>query len=251
MALWFWDGYEKYAVCILFVSAGGVAENLYETTKNMSSIRKLAKYECSITVRRKEGGDDNIARCYTVSSDDLVPGDVVQISDDCLMPCDAVLLTGSCIVNESMLTGESVPVIKNAVQAIEEFYDPEHESAPKTTLYGGTKVIQAREVAGQAAYALVTRTGFVTTKGSLVRDVLYPKATKFKFYRDALIFVGLMALVALGGFALALPRLIEMGTPTAKLVDKSLDLLTVTVPPALPATMTAGVAFAIRRLKKC
>ena len=81
---------------------------------------------------------------------------------------------------------------------MDEFYEPEQESAPKTTLYGGTKVIQAREVAGQGAYALVTRTGFVTTKGSLVRDVLYPQATKFKFYRDALIFVGLMAFVANG-----------------------------------------------------
>jgi len=54
MALWFWDGYEKYAVCILFVSAGGVAENLYETTRNINSIRKLAKYECQITVRRSD-----------------------------------------------------------------------------------------------------------------------------------------------------------------------------------------------------
>ena len=115
MALWFWDGYEKYAVCILFVSAGGVAENLYETTRNINSIRKLAKYECQITVRRSDEVDCGAARCYTVSSDELVPGDVVKVPDNCLMPCDAVLLTGSCIVNESMLTGESVPVIKNAV----------------------------------------------------------------------------------------------------------------------------------------
>ena len=34
------------------------------------------------------------------------------------------------------------------------------------------------------------------------------------------------------------------------MIDKSLDLITITVPPALPATMSVGVAFAINRLKR-
>jgi cation-transporting ATPase 13A2 len=45
----------------------------------------------------------------------MVPGDVVVVPENCMMPCDLVLLTGSAIVNESMLTGESVPVIKNCL----------------------------------------------------------------------------------------------------------------------------------------
>ena len=84
----------------------------------------------------------------------------------------------------------------------------------------------------------------------MVRDILYPRDTKFKFYRDALIFVGLMAAFTLVGFAMSLPAMIALGTTNAKLVDKSLDLITITVPPALPATMSVGVAFAIQRLKK-
>jgi cation-transporting ATPase 13A3/4/5 len=54
----------------------------------------------------------------------------------------------------------------------------------------------------------VIRTGFVTTKGALVRDILYPKATKFKFYQDSLVFVGAMALVGIIGFCGTLPALI-------------------------------------------
>jgi cation-transporting ATPase 13A3/4/5 len=84
----------------------------------------------------------------------------------------------------------------------------------------------------------------------LVRDILYPKPTKFRFYRDALIFVGFMAALGILGFLASLPALIAQGTTTAQLIDKSLDLITITVPPALPATMSVGVAFAIGRLKK-
>ena len=90
----------------------------------------------------------------------------------------------------------------------------------------------------------------MTTKGALVRDILYPRETKFSFYRDSLVFVFAMGLVGVGGFCASLPKLIELGTTTEKLIDKSLDLITITVPPALPATMSVGVAFAIARLKK-
>lgn len=63
-------------------------------------------------------------------------------------------------------------------------------------------------------------------------------------------FVAAMAMVAIIGFVITLPRLLEIGIETEALVDKCLDLITITVPPALPATMSVGVAFAITRLKK-
>jgi hypothetical protein len=53
MILWFHDGYMKYALCILVISLGGVIQNLYETMSNMRTIRKMAKYECQITVKRR------------------------------------------------------------------------------------------------------------------------------------------------------------------------------------------------------
>ena len=43
-----------------------------------------------------------------VPSNELVPGDVYEVSDPSLpqFPCDSLLLAGDCIVNESMLTGK-------------------------------------------------------------------------------------------------------------------------------------------------
>jgi cation-transporting ATPase 13A2 len=135
MTLWFWDGYQKYAICIMVISLTSIIENLYETVKNINSIRKMADFECPVEVKRRSGHQN-------LSSSDLVPGDVIVVPDNCLMPCDMVLLTGSCIVNESMLTGESVPVMKNCLSPIKEIYDPSnHDVAKKHTLYSGTKVI--------------------------------------------------------------------------------------------------------------
>lgn len=58
------------------------------------------------------------------------------------MSCDFVLLTGSCIVNESMLTGESVPVIKSCLMPTQEIYDPDNfDTSKKFTLFSGTHVI--------------------------------------------------------------------------------------------------------------
>lgn len=96
------------------------------------------------------------------------------------MPCDLILLTGSCIVNESMLTGESIPVIKSSLPFTNDVYDVVSDN--KYTLYGGTKVIQSRTYGKARVLGLVIRTAFVTTKGNLVRDILYPKPNKFKFY---------------------------------------------------------------------
>ena len=119
------------------------------------------------------------------------------------------------------------------------------------SLFGGTTVIQTRPVAeGEPVYGLVTSTGFLTSKGSLVRDILYPKEIHFEFYADGLKFVGIMALIAVLGFLCSVPVMLNIGTSTAILVTRSLDLITICVPPALPAAMTCGVVFALQRLKE-
>ena len=112
------------------------------------------------------------------------------------MSCDAVLISGTCIVNESMLTGESVPVTKSALPHHDpdaeadadsmstETYDPEVHK--RHTLFAGTTVIQTRFYGQSVVKAVVTSTGFQTAKGDLVRSILYPKPMGFKFYRDSI-----------------------------------------------------------------
>ena len=135
MVLWFSDGYRAYAVCILVLSVGSASTSLYDTYKNLKTIQKMAQYSCP--VRAMRSGDEN--KLTLMESTELVPGDVIEVPENISMPCDLVLLSGSCIVNESMLTGESIPVIKTSLPFINDNYDPLVDQ--KYTLYGGTKVI--------------------------------------------------------------------------------------------------------------
>ena len=101
-----------------------------------------------------------------------------------------------------------------------------------------------------SAQAVVVRTGFNTTKGSLVRGMLFPKPMGFKFYRDSFRFIGFLAAIAGVGFCFNTVNFMQLGIAWSTLLLRVLDLITVVVPPALPATMSIGTAFAIVRLRQ-
>lgn len=85
------------------------------------------------------------------------------------MPADIFLLSGDAIVNESMLTGESVPVSKVPVKDEDISRWKESDDvigdSSKSFLYSGTRVVRIRGVLtpdgspGKPALGLVVRTG--------------------------------------------------------------------------------------------
>jgi cation-transporting ATPase 13A3/4/5 len=157
-------------------------------------------------------------------------------------------------------TGESVPVSK--VPFTDEALGYLDLSAPsvdphiaKHFLFSGTKIIRARRPQNvdddeAVALAVVARTGFATTKGALVRSMLFPKPDGFKFYRDSFRYIAVMGIVALIGFIASFINFIRLGLAWHLIVVRALDLITIVVPPALPATLTIGTNFALSRLKK-
>jgi len=57
-----------------------------------------------------------------LSSEELVPGDIIRVPEGVVLPCDMILLEGSCVVDESVLTGESVPVMKASLSSGQDIY---------------------------------------------------------------------------------------------------------------------------------
>ncbi|XP_056279405.1 cation-transporting ATPase 13A2 isoform X2 [Pseudoliparis swirei] len=241
IALWMADDYYFYAVCIFIISVFSIGLSLYEIRKQSVTLRNMAQFVTNVTVRRISGAEEY------VSSEELVPGDCLVIPPEgLLLPCDAALLAGECLVNESMLTGESVPVLKTPLPAGEGRYSSETEQR-RHTLFCGTQLIQAKGCSG--AVAVVTSTGFFTAKGSLVSSIMHPQPIDFRFYRDSGKFLLILGLVAFFGTIYSIVILYLSNVTWLSLVIRSLDVVTIAVPPALPAAITTGTIYAQRRLK--
>ncbi|KAF8967867.1 P-type ATPase [Flammula alnicola] len=249
--LWSLDDYYYYAFCIALISIISISTTLIETKKTVARMREMSRLICSVDVL-KEG---SWVEC---DSTELIPGDIINLSTSqfSLVPADLFLMSGDAVVNESMLTGESVPVSKAPLKDddVLKWRDDRTEN-PKSFLYGGTRVVRIRGTFmtdGQArpALAVVARTGFNTTKGALIRSMLFPKPIGFKFYRDSVRFIGVLAGIAGLGFCFSAIEFVRIGLPWQTIVVRALDLITVVVPPALPATLSIGTSFAIGRLRQ-
>ena len=112
------EDFISYAIVIAAITFVSILIEIHESIKNQNELKERACYICLIVVVRQNEE-------VVVSSDQLVPGDLVIIPQNCILPCDLVLMSGQCVVNESILTGESFPVIKSAIQKGQaELYNP-------------------------------------------------------------------------------------------------------------------------------
>lgn len=232
---WLLQKYWKYSLIVFLITASAAALSVVISRQNFRRLRELSHHEAFVVVHRG-GGEEQVL------STQLVPGDLFTVSEQMDLPCDALLVQGECLVSEAMLTGESVPVAKTAAQ-------PGGAHA-KARLSGGTRVLQTRAApGGGAVLARVATTGFSTEKGRLIRSILFPRAGRMDLTRDGNRFVACVLVpMALAGGVASCAHALQQGNPFT--VASALDLVSIAVPPALPATMAVGVATAVERLRR-
>ncbi|CAK9816814.1 Polyamine-transporting ATPase 13A3 [Anthophora quadrimaculata] len=243
LCVWFAEGYLYYTAAIICMSLFGIISSIIQTRKNQINLSGTVASTETVRVHRSSKVVENIP------SRDLVPGDIIELpKHQATVVCDAVLLTGQCILNESMLTGESVPVTKTPLPSRHVLYDSKECS--HHTIYSGTTIIQTRSYSDSPVLARVIRTGFHTSKGSLVAAILYPPPADFKFDQDSYKFIGILAFIATCGFVYTIAIKAYRGITAGHIAIRALDIITIVVPPALPAAMTVGKLYAQARLKK-
>ncbi|XP_012976718.1 polyamine-transporting ATPase 13A2 isoform X2 [Mesocricetus auratus] len=114
---------------------------------------------------------------------------------------------------------------------------------------GGVMPCDAVLVAGECVINESSLTGFCTAKGGLVSSILHPRPISFKFYKHSMKFVAALSVLALLGTIYSILILYRNQVPVKEIVIRALDLVTVVVPPALPAAMTVCTLYAQSRLR--
>jgi heavy metal translocating P-type ATPase len=160
-------------------------------------------------------------RIDEVPVDDVHPGDVVVQRTGELVPVDGVVLDGDALLDESTVTGESLPVTRAAGEAV----------LSGTTNIGPPFELRAQRPAAASAYATVVR---------MVEAAEHARAPFVRLAdRYAMIFLPVTLLVAGAAWALS-------GDPV-----RALAVLVVATPCPLilaaPIALVAGVSRAARR----
>ena len=184
--------------------------------------RALALLRQHLTVNARVERDGH---WQVVPAAEIVPDDLVRLRVGDIVPADVHLTDGEILVDQSVLTGESLPV----------------EQRAGSTVYSGSLV--SRGEATGVVKATGTRTYFGKT-AELVRTANAPPRTERLIVRIAQ-YLGAVVMVLA---AAALVAMIIQGTPLSEMLPFGLLLLMSSVPVALPSMFAMSAALGARAL---
>ena len=134
--LWYWFSYLFVAVIMTVVVLLSGAVAMFLVHRAQLAIAEVAHVHSFVSVRRERGP------WVEIDSREVVPGDVVRLGAGAHVPCDLIVVAGSCVVDESSLTGESMPCVTSAAPSSVTVYDV-RQPIPRHTLFSGTTIKQA------------------------------------------------------------------------------------------------------------
>jgi Cu+-exporting ATPase len=221
--------YFMEAVEILTIIASGHALESYTSRKAQAAIEGLLRMAPETAIRLSGAGRD-IAEEEIVPVSALRPGDRVLVRPGGRIPTDGEVIEGETSIDESMLTGESMPVVKS----------------PGGAVYGGTVNGSGRVV------VRIDRVGHETAIARIIETVRRAQSSKADIQqladRVSGVFVPVVILIALTTF-LGWGGMAGAGWGTGLIHATS--VLIIACPCALglatPAAIMAGVSVGARR----
>ena len=173
---------------------------------------------------------------------ELVPGDSIELEAGDNVPADARLLTAFSVrVQEASLTGESVPVDKDADCLL-------HENAPlgdrRNMVYMGTVTAAGKASAVIVATGMNTELGHIA--GLLQRSEPEPTPLQRRLAELGKVLVAVCLVIVVVIFALQVAR----GGKFLETLLISVSLAVAAVPEGLPAVVTLTLALGLQRMVK-
>ena len=163
----------------------------------------------------------------TILAGQLVPGDVVKLSDGAVVAADVRLTGGEILLDQSVLTGESVPI----------------EAGARVQTYAGALVRRGEAVAEVTATGAGTKFGRTAELVRTAHVVSSQQKAVLRVVRNLAAFNGVVIalLVAYAWF---------LKMPLDEIIPLVLTAVLASIPVALPATFTLGSALGARALAR-
>ena len=218
-------------VVILNATVGVVQEkkaaNALESLKNMTAP----------TARVLREGEESV-----VPASELVPGDIVYLEDGCIVPADIRIIQDSNMkVQEAALTGESVPVEKDAAADVP-------ADAPigdrVNMAYSSCSVTYGHGKGVVVATGTRTEVGKIASMIQSVPDMRTPMQVRLDKLGQTLAVVCLVTCVLILGIGLLYGRNLMDMFMTA------VSLAVAAIPEGLPAVSTVVLALGVQRLAR-
>ena len=163
----------------------------------------------------------------TVPAVELVPGDVVKLSLGAVVAADVRLTGGEVLLDQSMLTGESVPI----------------EAGAGVQTYAGALVRRGEAVAEVTATGARTKFGRTAELVRTAHVVSSQQKAVLRVVRNLAAFNGVVI-----AMLVAYAYFLEM--PLAEIIPLVLTAVLASIPVALPATFTLASALGAQALAK-
>jgi H+-transporting ATPase len=163
----------------------------------------------------------------TVPAAQLVPGDVVKLSLGAVVAADMRLIEGSILVDQSMLTGESLPI--EAIKGID--------------VYAGALVRRGEAVAQVTATGERTKFGRTAELVRIARVESSQQKTVLHVVRNLVLFNGVVTVI-LASYAF------WIAMPLSEIAPLFLVAVLSSIPVALPSMFTLAAAVGARALSR-
>lgn len=218
-------------VVLLNAIIGFIQENRAEAS--LDALKKMLTTSSRV---RRDG------QVMAVSSESLVPGDVVLVEAGDRIPADGrLLLAANLEIEEAALTGESTPAVKST-EVVSKSDAPLGDRA--NMAYMNTVVTRGR------GEFIVTATGMVTEIGRIADLLRSTETDKTPLQKQldnlAHSLAKLSGLIVAAVFVIGLAR----GNDVADLLNLAVALAVATIPEGLPAVTAVTLAIGVSKMAK-
>lgn len=276
--LWSLDEYWYYAIFTFF------ALLMFESTVAYNRLQSLQRLRSHTDTHQQRliwvfrpSYPPGMSDWIKISVGEIVPGDVVSCKQATgtatsgreteqqlnRVPADILVLSGDAVVDEALLTGESVPQLKVALEdSPTGLLDlQEHK---QFILFGGTTLIVSHPgdtsqdstkpppAPDRGVVGMVLRTGFETAQGSLLRTMAHTQKSVDGIHTtDTYVFILLLLCCAVASASLVWTEgWKDPARNKFRLVLHVIIIITSVVPPELPMELSLAVTNSVADLMK-